>query len=299
MNMVCYAPMTAYRSRLGGVTFSRKTAIDPSRPMRLPCGQCVGCRLEKSRQWAVRCMHEAQQHENNCFLTLTYDDLHLPQNYSLNPEHMTRFWKRLRKKYGAKIRYFYCGEYGEKSGRPHYHACVFNHEFADRTHWKTSRENTLYRSKSLEALWPYGFSSIGELTFQSAAYVARYIMKKRTGNEAELHYEYIDTDGTIHNRLPEYVRMSRRPGLGQNWITQYKSDVYPDDFVIIEGNKYRSPRYYDTQLPEKESIDLKSKRVKNAEKHADNNTPERRRVRERIHIEKANRLIRPEGKEEL
>lgn len=297
--MVCYSPLTAYRGSSGTVTFKRQSALDPSRPMKLPCGQCVGCRLEKSRQWAVRCIHEAKQWENNCFLTLTYNDQHLPEDRSLHPEHMTNFWKRLRKKHGSGIRYFYCGEYGDRSGRPHYHAIVFNMVFSDQKLWRMSRDNPVYRSDTLEKLWPYGFSSIGSVTMQSAAYVARYIMKKRTGDGAEDYYDYVDTDGVIHRRLPEFVRMSRRPGIGQGWIEKYQSDVYPHDFVVVEGSKFRPPRYYDEQLTEEELARLKKKRIDNAEKHAENNTPERRRVRERLHIMRANRLIWPEGKDEL
>ena len=297
--MACYAPLTAYRGGSTGVTFNRNHALDPTMPLKLACGQCVGCRLEKSRQWAVRCIHEAKQWEFNCFLTLTYNDDNLPQDMSLNPKHMTDFWKRLRKKYGSGIRYYYCGEYGERTGRPHYHACVFNHHFPDQTLWKMSRENSLYRSESLEELWPYGFSSIGEVTMQSAAYVARYIMKKRTGEHAEDWYRFVDSDGVVHNRHPEFVRMSRRPGIGSDWIRKYSGDVYSGDFVVIEGRKFRPPRFYDDQLEEEEKQKLKRKRKKDAERHADNNTPERRRVREELHIRRAERLMRPEGKTEL
>lgn len=297
--MVCYRPLTAYRSGQQSVTFKRSHALDPTRPLKLPCGQCVGCRLEKSRQWAVRCMHEAKQHEHNCFLTLTYNNENLPKDMSLQPQHMTKFWKRLRKKYGNNIRYYYCGEYGERTGRPHYHACVFGFDFEDKKLWKMSQENALYRSESLEKLWPYGFSSIGLVTFESAAYVARYILKKRTGDAAEEHYNYVDSDGVIYSRMPEYTRMSRRPGIGKGWIEAYKGDVYPHDFVVIKGNKYRPPRYYDEQLEEEVKAELKAKRRRNAEKHVENNTPERRKVREQVHCEKVRRLVKPLGKEEL
>mgnify|MGYP000338539478 CR=1 FL=1 len=297
--MVCYSPLTAYRGGSAGVTFNRNDARDPTRPLRLACGQCVGCRLEKSRQWATRCVHEAQMHEYNCFITLTYNNDNLPDDLSLRPEDMTKFWKRLRKKYGKRIRYFYCGEYGERSGRPHYHAIVFNHAFADQTLWKESNGNAVYRSKELEVLWPYGFSSIGAVTFESAAYVARYVMKKRTGDGSTAYYDWTDDDGVVHSRVPEFARMSRRPGIGAGWLEKYKADVYSGDFCIINGSKIRPPRYYDEQLEEEKLRSLKKKRIKNAEKHADNNTPERRRVRERLHIDRAHRLMRPEGKTEL
>ena len=299
--MVCYSPLTAWRQRNSKeVTFNRNRAIDPTRPLKIPCGQCVGCRLEKSRQWATRCMHEAQLWEHNTFVTLTYNDEHLPEGMTLRPEDMTKFWKRLRKHVGQKVRYFYCGEYGDNRGRPHYHAVIFNLEFGDKKFFKMSYYSNgdacpLYRSATLEKLWPYGFSSIGEVTFESAAYVARYVMKKRTGEGAENYYNYIDHNGVVHDRLPEFVRMSRRPGIASGWFERFGGDVYPNDFVVVKGRKYRPPRYYDEQLEEEEKEKLKRKRIRNAEKHAENNTPDRRRVRERIAIEKAQRLLRPEG----
>ena len=299
--MVCYSPLTAWRQRNSKeVTFNRNRAIDPTRPVKLPCGQCVGCRLEKSRQWATRCMHEAQMWEHNTFITLTYNDENLPEGNSLLPDDLTRFWKRLRKATDQKIRYFACGEYGDKIGRPHYHAVIFNLEFADKKFFKMSYYSNgdacpLFRSEMLEKLWPYGFSSIGEVTFESAAYVARYVMKKRTGDAAEDYYRYIDRDGVVHDRVPEFVRMSRRPGVGKTWFEKYGRDVYPGDFVVVKGRKYRPPRYYDEQLEEKEREELKRRRIKSAEKHADNNTPDRRRVREVIQMKKAKRLLRPEG----
>lgn len=299
--MPCYFPLTGWRGRQGAIVFKRQSALDPTRPMRLPCGQCAGCRLEKSRQWAVRCVHEASQWEYNCFLTLTYRTEDLPKSMSLEPEHMTKFWKRLRKKYGQSIRYFYCGEYGERSGRPHYHACVFNHAFSDQTLWKadTGSGSPLYRSAELERLWPYGFSTIGQVTFESAAYVARYVMKKRTGDASKDYYSYVDSDGVVHDRLPEFVRMSRRPGIGAGWIKRYRGDVYPGDFVILGGHKFRPPRFYDEQLEEEVLKDIKKKRVSNAEKHSEDQTPERRRVRNAIATERAMRLVYPQQKERL
>ena len=97
---------------------------------KIPCRNCVGCRLEHSRQWAMRCTHEAQLHSDNCFITLTYDNAHLPSDFSLDKKHFSDFMKRYRKKFGPNIRYFHCGEYGSKFGRPHYHACIFNHDFS-------------------------------------------------------------------------------------------------------------------------------------------------------------------------
>ncbi len=224
----------------------------------LPCGQCVGCRLERSRQWAMRCVHEASLHEENCFLTLTYDDEHLPVRIkSLGPKARVQnslilsdyqdFMKRLRKKYGSGIRFFHCGEYGDALGRPHYHAVIFNHDFPDKVlHRVTPQGHRLYTSESLEKLWPNGFALIGDVTFESAAYVARYVMKKVTGEPAAAHYQ---------GRKPEYTTMSRRPGIGRGWYDKYKAEVYPFDEIIVNSKPVRPPRFYDNLL-DKEDPDL-------------------------------------------
>ena len=161
--MPCYHPISAYQCTDGSIVFYESKRHDVSRSLQLPCGQCVGCRLERSRQWAIRCMHEAQMHTQNCFLTLTYDDAHLPSDRSLHYRDFQLFIKRLRKRYpGRRIRYYMAGEYGENFGRPHWHACIFGFDFDDKKLWKrTSANSLLYRSKDLELLWPFGYSSIG------------------------------------------------------------------------------------------------------------------------------------------
>lgn len=295
--MVCYHPLRGYRSRSLNEQGKRPIVFKASegfldRPVTLPCGQCIGCRLERSRQWAVRCYHEASLYDNNCFITLTYDDEHLPDDRSLDVRHFQKFMKRLRKKYGANIRFYHCGEYGERFGRPHYHACIFNHDFEDKVLWRKINDVPLFLSASLQQLWPLGHSSVGTVTFQSAAYVARYIMKKRLGRGSEEHYMDPET-GVI--RKPEYTTMSRKPGIGQPWLEKFKTDVYPDDFVIINGKKVRPPRYYDQQieLTDTESYEeLKRRRVRQANKHKANNTPERLKVRETIQGHKLRRLPR-------
>lgn len=182
-----YHPDTGKRSILFGVP-GNVMAFDS---VKLPCGQCVGCRLERSRQWALRCMHESKLHDRNCFITLTYDEAHLPPDRGLHYRDFQLFMKRLRKRFGDNIRFYMCGEYGEKVGRPHFHACLFGHDFDDKKLWSTTpAKSKLYRSESLEELWPNGFSSVGDVTFESAAYVARYITKKITGEAAESHYKF-------------------------------------------------------------------------------------------------------------
>lgn len=225
--------------------------------MLIPCGQCIGCRLERSRQWALRCVHEAKDHDKNCFITLTYDPKFLPKTGTLVKKDLQLFMKRLRKKYGEKIRFFACGEYGDKGERPHYHACIFNHDFEDKTLWSVRGEVNLYKSEELQKLWPFGFSTVGEVTFESAAYVARYCTKKITGEAAEEHYK---------GKIPEFVNMSRRPGIGRIHYDRYYKDIYSIDGVVRNGLKLRPPKYYDklydAQFPQKMK-EVKDKRIKN------------------------------------
>jgi len=247
--MPCYSPLHAYKGKSKdadkiSITFRRSDSWR-GQQLNLPCGQCVGCRLERSRQWAVRCMHEASLYDSNCFLTLTYDDKNLPSDLSLNKSHFQDFMKRLRKRYGSGIRYYHCGEYGDIYGRPHYHALLFNHDFEDKKFFSERNGNRVYTSDSLSNLWTAGFSVIGEVTFESAAYVARYVMKKVTGEKADDYYG---------GRLPEYTTMSRGSkklgtgGIGKGWFDKFKSDVYPIDRVIVRGHPSRPPRFYDTLL---------------------------------------------------
>jgi hypothetical protein len=241
--MPCYHPIQAWRKR-GGVrkngkwplTFDMASA-DLRQDIKIPCGKCIGCRLERSRQWAIRCVHESTMYDNNCFITLTYDDNHLDKNGSLNKRDFVLFMKKLRKKFGEGIRFFHCGEYGEKFQRPHHHACLFNHDFNDKQLWSVRNGINIYTSEDLYKLWPYGYNTIGEVNFESAAYVARYITKKITGNDAKEHYK---------GRMPEYITMSRRPGIGKGWYDLYKDDVYNTDKCVVRpGFVARPPRYYD------------------------------------------------------
>ncbi len=275
--MVCFRPLKAYRAHGGGIAFSSKKGFG-DRPLELPCGQCQGCRLERSRQWALRCVHEAQMHERNCFVTLTYDQVHLPVDGSLQLEDWQKFAKRLRKQLAAedpprKFRFFHCGEYGEENARPHYHACMFGVDFGrDRVPLSKKRGHTLYESPELNEAWGLGFASVGSLTWQSAAYVARYVMKKATGPLAKERYG---------DRRPEYVTMSRRPGIGSTWFDRFASDVYPSDEVVHEGKRYRPPRFYDSKLPARELLALKTKRRGAALSHKADLTEERLRDREK------------------
>jgi hypothetical protein len=180
------------------------------------------------------------------------------------------FMKRVRKKYGNGIKFFHCGEYGEKNKRPHYHALLFGHDFADKQLWTQRSGVKLYISEELQQLWPYGFSTIGDVTFESAAYCARYVLKKVTGDAAADHYTYNDQEtGEIINIKPEYCTMSRGrehgTALGGSWFKKYKNDVYPHDYVVIRDKiKVKPPRYYDSLLTEDELKIIKEKRIKEA-----------------------------------
>ena len=286
--MPCYHPIAAYQTVDGQVVFSERRYFDISRTLSLPCGQCVGCRLERSRQWAMRCLHEAKLHENNCFITLTYNDEHLPNDRSLHYRDFQLFMKKLRKKFGSKIRFYMCGEYGEKFDRPHFHACIFGFDFPDRKYWKqTGSGSKLYRSEELEKLWKYGFSSIGDVNFESAAYVARYIMKKVTGQgKHDQHYKFTDlSTGEVLEKKPEFNKMSLKPGIGYEWFKKYKSDVYPHDYVIINGRKVRPPKYYDLKYSKEspyEWEEVQQKRIDVGKANFEDNTDARLLVKETI-----------------
>lgn len=299
-DMPCFHPIKGYKSIKKTENGKRAIVFSPrlgfvDQPLTIACGQCIGCRLEKSRQWAVRCVHEAQTHQDNCFITLTYDNDNLPSDHSLNLKDYQKFMKRLRKKYGNNIRFFHCGEYGDKYSRPHYHACIFGFDFKDKYLHKIHNEQKYYRSPSLEKLWPFGFSIIGNLTFESAAYVSRYVTKKLTGKDKENYNRVNVIDGEIFKVAPEYATMSRRPGIGKEWYDKYKNDVYPHDYVIINGKKIKPPKYYD-RLYEiddlQEYTQLKNKRELTGKEHSNNNTPERLEVRETIQKLKAKKLKR-------
>jgi len=240
----------------------------------------------------VRCAHEAQLHDHNTFVTLTYSEKNLPATKSLDKEAIPKFIRRLRKKYQKEVRYYGCGEYGDKLGRPHYHVCLFGIAFGDKKLWRQGRnrsyqgkyspsKDTLYRSEALENLWPYGFSTIGDLTFQSAAYVARYCTKKITGPSAQAHYQ---------GKTPEFALMSRRPGIGYGWINQYMTDVYPKDYFTLNGHKQRPPRYYDVQYSRENNDKYLQIKERRKEKQKDESV--KRMYQQEIHLQRVTKTLR-------
>lgn len=182
--------------------------------------------------------------------------------------------KRLRKRHGDGIRFFGCGEYGDKFGRPHYHICLFNFDFSDRVLHSTRGETKYYVSSDLNSLWPYGLSIIGDVTFESAAYVARYITKKLTGDLAKDHY------GTC---LPEFTLMSRRPGIGRPFLEKFSAFIYPHDSVLVRGRKMHPPKFYDSRLEITSPREYKSIKARRRRKQflaVDDNTQSRLLVKE-------------------
>lgn len=281
--MACFHPIQGYRRRDDRGIGWRPSEVWIDQPMTVPCGQCIGCRLENSRQWAVRMMHEAQMHELSWFVTLTYDNKHLPEWGSLDLKHFQGFINKLRKaRPKQKIRYFHCGEYGDEGGRPHYHAALFGVDFPDRRAGMHRGEHRTWTSAELDQLWGKGFCEIGSLTFQSAGYIARYVTKKVTGKRADTHYERVDPKtGEIRRIQREYATMSRNPGIGSSWFDRYASEVYPSDEVVMRGKAAKPPRYYDKRL-EASNPDLYEtvRRVRRTERDRQNQTEERLHVRE-------------------
>ncbi len=300
--MACYRPLIGYRlllekSESGNSVIVFKSSEVGNKPyelLSLPCSQCIGCRIDRSKQWALRCVHEASLYSYNCFITLTFNEENLNEFGTLVKADFQRFMKRLRKKFKGMeavngkypIRYFHCGEYGAEMGRPHHHACLFNFDFDDKQLWKEVKGNKLYVSEDLQRLWPFGYCLIGEVTFQSAAYVARYITKKVTGDRAVEHYRRINKEtGECYQLEPEYITMSRRPGIAKSWYEQYKEDVYPKDFVTVGGKKFKPPKYYDeiydSEYPE-EMKKVKIKRVAAKKERADDDSIVRSIVKLRV-----------------
>jgi hypothetical protein len=310
--MPCFSPLTAWRPKVNSgcnkLVFNPKYAEQQDDPMQISCGQCKGCRLERSRQWAVRCLHEAQMHDCNSFITLTFSEESIVNRDvdrdDLDVREFQLFMKRLRKHYEpAKVRFFHCGEYGDMSGRPHYHAIIFGIDFMeDRVLYKESPTGERYYiSETLSKLWPYGWAIIGNVSFESAAYVARYIMKKVNGKDADEHYKRLvvdDVTGEVVGERylkPEYTTMSRRPGIGKDWFDKFKTDVYPSDFITVNGKKVTPPKYYDKLLELEDPFllqDLKAKRAETAMAHAEDNTPERLMARAAVFGRRIEKLVR-------
>lgn len=251
---------------------------------------------------ALRCEKEASLYDRNCFITLTYAPEFLPPNGSLSKAHAQKFMKRLRYKFGEGIRFLLCGEYGERNLRPHYHACLLNFDFDDKVQTRvTDLGHKVYTSASLAKLWRFGIHEVGSFSFETAGYVARYITKKVTGERAASHYGGVDeTTGEIlpGRLLPEFVLVSRRPGLGRPWLDKFRADVFPHDSVFSRGRSMRPPRYFTQALEvdDKEMYEVVKKKRRKAALNKVRDTPPWALARERdaefIHEQKAALLKR-------
>lgn len=266
--------------------------------IKLPCGRCLGCRLDYSRHWAIRSIHEAFMFKKNCFVTLTFNEKYIPSDRSVHKEFIQKWLKRFRKYYGEGIRYMLCGEYGEKRGRPHYHILFYNFDFDDKYVFNEVNGNYYYRSPSLEKLWTLpgisesaGFSVIGDVSFESSAYVARYVTKKIFGSNAKKYYK---------GKEPEFMLTSRMPGLGNAFLHKYYTDMFNVGFVLLpNGFKAPIPRYYvnilqtiDENLYNSYKIDKYKEMINNLFVEDVNSTEERLRVREELKQVRCDKLIR-------
>lgn len=281
--MACYNPIRAFTIE-GAKTDTGHKAIffrEPLVPIKglqeiqIPCGSCIGCRMDYSRSWMGRITKEATLYQNNCFLTLTYNNENLPTKDTINKEtgelitghplvkkHVQDFIKRLRRQYeyhfGHKgIRFYACGEYGGRTGRPHYHLAMFNIDttvFGDiKLIGNNKQGDALFTSKTIERIWGKGFITIGDLTPQSAAYIARYMLKKQKGKGKEWYYE---SKGIVS----EYTSMSNKPGISRVWYEEHKDEYWISDKLYIpQKNKtpqeVKTPTYFDKLLEKEKGIE--------------------------------------------
>lgn len=243
-----------------------EAVVDPSEPtpkgwlrqnefIEIPCGQCIGCRQQRSREWANRLMCEARGYDENWFITLTYDDFHVPTSewidddgefrlsLTLQPKDLQDFWKRLRKSIEPeKIRYFAAGEYGDTTARPHYHAIVFGLHIPDLCYYRSIDGYNYYYSDYVNHIWSKGNVIIASVNWASCAYVAAYCTKKLTGDLGDKVYGKL-------NIVPPFNVMSRRPGIGRDF---YESEVKNLDvsqkYIYLssdeKGIKFSRPRYF-------------------------------------------------------
>lgn len=326
--MSCTYPIRGWRAKNPSASGKRPIVFDPKKgnldeEIEIPCGKCIHCRLEDSRVKAVRCTHEASCFDNNCFITLTYDNGNVPADGSLVKKHFQDFMKNVRYRlvptnpytprslpaayfsesarelhrlrfddwqYRNGIRYFMCGEYGQdqellkqgidKIGRPHYHALLFNYSPMDQAtsalvenvgtedeafekqkitnkyglvgrveNSKTGEPQ--YLSSIIQESWNKGRTRVSSMSFESAAYVARYTTKKidkgitleQEQAFVEHYSKYDEESGSVYLVEPEYGDASRRPGIGRIWYDRYKQDLRKG-YITVNGNKLPIPKYY-------------------------------------------------------
>ena len=264
--MPCYNPLSAWRVE-GKIVFNPPPgSVGLLKPFNLPCSKCIGCRMNYARSWALRCQLEAQSHEDNCFITLTFNNENLLKRknpWSVDVNDFQLFMKKFRKRFNKQIRFFHCGEYGEKTFRPHYHALIFGHDFRISSKNNTvkkygSDKYPLYESTELTALWGKGHTTVGQLNFDTASYTARYITKKIKGDVTNIHID--PQTGEVSEIAPVYCTMSRGrepgDGIGARAFNIFKHNWYGNDYIVNDnGIKMKPPRYFDKlyaeQFPKK------------------------------------------------
>lgn len=300
--MPCYHPLQGWRAKDVGPSGKRAVVFSPGKgfvdlPVTVPCGQCIGCRLERARQWSLRLQHEALFHTFRWFFTLTYDDAHYPPGGSLVKSDFQKFFKRLRKANpGRVLRYMHCGEYGETTWRPHYHAIIYGLPIDDLLPYtKTKRGDQLWKSAKLTAAWGLGEVFIGSFTPESAGYVARYVLKKVTGEAGVEHYKRVDpVTGEVFELVPPYVTMSLKPAIGDKFYDSFKSDL-KDDFCVQNGHEAPVPKRYDRRIEQESPEELSKRKLARrarAARDKANNTPERLAVREEVKLAQISTLTR-------
>lgn len=262
--MACTSPLRGYRNpTTKQIEFvNRKETLGRFGLITVRCGVCMGCRIDRARSWGIRCWHESQLHEDNCFITLTYDHQNIPQHHSLHKPDFQNFIRAMRKKLrpkGVNIRYFAGGEYGTQDrrclGRPHYHAILFGWRPADGIPvGRGKKGHKRYISKFLTDTWGKGMAEWGEVTYRSANYTAKYCLKKihgkgrdQTNPETGLKpYERIyEFSGEIVQVEPEFLLVSLKPAIGKKWYEKFSDELWATDNVAgPEGQEWPVPEYY-------------------------------------------------------
>lgn len=211
----------------------------------VPCGHCLGCRADQARQWAVRIIHESYCRESAWFCTLTYDEENLPENGSLAPEDLRLFHRSMRKRF-KDYSYYAVGEYGEETDRPHYHAVLFGPHFLDRDLHAVRRGARVFTSSGLASAWPHGLHEFTGVTYANARYTAGYIRKKLSKlRDPDAYLRVNPLTGELVEIQQEFSRVSTRPAIGRTFIERYWREVYPADYVVMDGHPMKPPRYYD------------------------------------------------------
>lgn len=222
--MTCTSPVLIRNPK---PTFGKSTSFG----LWVPCGHCVSCRIAHAREWATRMIHETEYYEDSSFITLTYDDDHLPSDNSISKRELQLFFKRFRKCLDHKIKYYACGEYGEQFGRPHYHAVVFGFGGLGSLYYDPRLK--AYRSEILDGVWTKGHSTVGSVTYDSCRYVADYVGKKYNGDFAKSVYG--------ERQVPFQLQSG---GIGRRFALDHADQLEANLGCTIHGAQVGLPRYY-------------------------------------------------------